>query len=58
MKKGVIAGIVLDESYTPDEIDEVNVTPNAVIMAYSFYGRLYLDNKRRRLLYHEKTLKR
>ncbi len=58
MKKGVIAGIVLDESYTPDEIDEVNVTPNAVIMAYSFYGRLYFDNKRRSLLYREKAFKR
>lgn len=35
-----INGTVLDDSYTPDEIDEVNATPNAVIMAYSFYGRL------------------
>ncbi len=35
-----INGTVLDDSYTPDEIDKVNATPNAVIMAYSFYGRL------------------
>ena len=35
-----INGTILDDSYTPDEIDEVNATPNAVIMAYSFYGRL------------------
>lgn len=30
----------LDSNYIPDEIDEVSSTPNAVIMAYSFYGRL------------------
>lgn len=33
-------GSILDEDYTPDEIDNVSATPNAVIMAYSFYGRL------------------
>lgn len=33
-------GTVLDTRYIPDEIDKVSATPNAVIMAYSFYRRL------------------
>ena len=35
-----IDGTILDSSYVPDEIDKVSLTPNAVIMGYSFYGRL------------------
>lgn len=35
-----INGTILDDNYNPDEIDKVSSTPNAVIMGYSFYGRL------------------
>ena len=37
---GMANGTVLDSSYVSDEIDEESATPNAVIMGYSFYGRL------------------
>ena len=37
-------GTIIDNSYQPDEIDETSSTPNAVIMAYSFYGRLSVAN--------------
>lgn len=33
-------GKVLDSNYQPDHIDKVDATPNAVVMGYSFYGRL------------------
>lgn len=33
-------GTILDDNYNPDEIDKVSSTPNAIIMGYSFYGRL------------------
>lgn len=33
-------GSLLDDTYVSDEIDQVSATPNAVIMGYSFYGRL------------------
>lgn len=33
-------GTSLDINYIPDEIDSFSSTPNAVIMGYSFYGRL------------------
>lgn len=33
-------GTLLDTNYIPDEIDSFSSTPNAVIMGYSFYGRL------------------
>ena len=36
----IIDGSKLDKNYIPDEIDEFSSTPNAVIMGYSFYGRL------------------
>ena len=39
-----IDGTILDSSYVPDEIDKVSLTPNAVIMGYSFYGRLSVDD--------------
>lgn len=35
-----LTGKEIDDNYVPDEIDEVSATPNAVIMGYSFYGRL------------------
>lgn len=35
-----INGKSLDEQYTPDEIDSISSLPNAVVMGYSFYGRL------------------
>lgn len=35
-----INGTSLDSDYIPDKIDDISSTPNAVIMAYSFYGRL------------------
>lgn len=37
---GDINGTSLDSNYIPDKIDEISSTPNAVIMEYSFYGRL------------------
>lgn len=37
---GDINGMSLDNQYSPDEIDSISSTPNAVIMGYSFYGRL------------------
>lgn len=33
-------GTLLDNNYKPDAIDNISSTPNAVIMGYSFYGRL------------------
>ena len=33
-------GTLIDNNYKPDEIDKVSATPNAVVMGYSFYGRL------------------
>lgn len=35
-----INGTSLDSNYIPDKIDDISSTPNAVIMGYSFYGRL------------------
>ena len=35
-----INGNVIDNHYVPDQIDKVSSTANALIMAYSFYGRL------------------
>lgn len=35
-----IDGKTLDDGYVPDEIDRISSSPNAVIIAYSFYGRL------------------
>lgn len=33
-------GTVIDSDYEPDDLDDVDATPNAVVMGYSFYGRL------------------
>lgn len=33
-------GTAIDSNYKPDKIDNISSTPNAVIMGYSFYGRL------------------
>lgn len=33
-------GTAIDNNYQPDKIDRTSSTPNAVIMGYSFYGRL------------------
>lgn len=33
-------GTLIDNNYKPDAIDSISSTPNAVIMGYSFYGRL------------------
>lgn len=35
-----INGTSLDNNYIKDKIDDISSTPNAVIMGYSFYGRL------------------
>lgn len=35
-----INGTSLDSNYISDKIDDISPTPNAVIMRYSFYGRL------------------
>lgn len=37
---GMKDGTLVDGNYKPDEIDKTSSTPNAVIMGYSFYGRL------------------
>ena len=37
---GAQNGTLIDGDYKSDEIDEISSTPNAVIMGYSFYGRL------------------